>query len=132
MACGAHVTDAAAAYGDHIRDKLQVPQGGFEKKYPGDNGILSKLSIIQETPEKRVRMAHLAIVGSHSVNGVAELHSRILKEDMFREFSSIFPGKFINVTNGITQRRWLLQSNPGLSSLISSKIGQNGLPTSMS
>jgi starch phosphorylase len=92
-------------------------------KFPHRPEILSRLSIIQEEPDKRVRMAHLAIVGSHSVNGVAALHSRILKEDIFPEFDEIFPGKFINVTNGITQRRWLLQSNPPLAELISSSIG---------
>ncbi len=94
-----------------------------DTKFPGDQGMLSRLSIIQEHPEKRVRMAHLAIVGSHTVNGVAELHSHILREDLFRDFNAIYHGRFTNVTNGITQRRWLLQANPALSELISSTIG---------
>lgn len=93
------------------------------RRYPGNNDILSRMSIIQEFPEKSVRMAHLAIVGSHSVNGVAELHSRILTTSLFRDFHEFYPGKFKNITNGITQRRWLLQANPGLSSLITQAIG---------
>jgi len=92
-------------------------------KFPHRPELLSRLSIIEEWPQKRVRMAHLAIVGSHRVNGVAELHSRILRDDLFPEFSEMFPGKFINVTNGITQRRWLLQANPSLADLITSVIG---------
>jgi starch phosphorylase len=93
------------------------------RRYPGNNEILSRMSIIQDFPEKSVRMAHLAIVGSHSVNGVAELHSRILTTSLFRDFHEFYPGKFKNITNGITQRRWLLQANPGLSKLITETIG---------
>ncbi|MDH5655730.1 MAG: glycogen/starch/alpha-glucan phosphorylase, partial [Spirochaetia bacterium] len=97
----------------------------LKKRYPGNAEILSRLSIIQEGREKRVRMAHLAIVGSHTVNGVAALHSQILKDSLFKEFHEFYPGKFINVTNGITQRRWLLQANPSLSELITQKIGDD-------
>ena len=68
-------------------------------------------------------MAHLAIVGSHSVNGVADLHTRILKSGLFKDFDDIFPGRIKNVTNGITPRRWLYQANPSLSRLITSVIG---------
>jgi len=93
------------------------------KKHPGDAERLARMSLIEEGPEKRVRMAYLAIVGSHSVNGVAELHTRILKTSLFRDFDEFFPGRIRNVTNGITQRRWLLQANPGLSALITSHIG---------
>ena len=93
------------------------------KKYPGNVDKLSRLSLIQEAPERSVRMAHLAIVGSHSVNGVAELHTRILKSRLFKDFDDLFPGRIKNVTNGITPRRWLLQANPELSELITSKIG---------
>lgn len=92
-------------------------------KYPNRDDLLSKLSIIEEGAQKKVRMAHLAIIGSHKVNGVAELHSSILKESLFKEFHEIYPDKFINITNGITQRRWLLQANPALADLISSQIG---------
>jgi glycogen phosphorylase len=93
------------------------------KAHPGDEALLSRLSIIAEGPEKRVRMAHLAIVGSHAVNGVAALHTRILKEQLFRDFDRFYPGKFRNVTNGVTPRRWVLQANPALSRLITETIG---------
>lgn len=94
-------------------------------KYPARNDLVAKLSLIDESYPKRVRMAHLAIVGSHTVNGVAQLHSKILKEGLFREFSDLYPNKFTNVTNGVTPRRWILQANPELTRLISSKIGES-------
>ena len=81
------------------------------------------MSLIQEGPEPTIRMAYLAIVGSFSVNGVAELHSRLLQEGMFRDFAELWPEKFNNKTNGVTQRRWLAACNAGLSELITSKIG---------
>jgi len=81
------------------------------------------LSLIQEGPVRMVRMANLAIVGSHTVNGVAALHSRILRERLFRDFERVFPGRLQNVTNGITPRRWLYQANPELSELITTRIG---------
>ena len=81
------------------------------------------MSIIEEGDEQRVRMATLAIVGGHSVNGVAALHSEILKKDLFKDFYEMSPEKFSNKTNGITQRRWLLKSNPALSKLITGAIG---------
>jgi glycogen phosphorylase len=95
----------------------------ISKTYPDESGRLSRMSIIEEGPEKRVRMANLAIVGSHSVNGVAALHSEIIKDQVFKEFYELWPEKFNNKTNGITQRRWLKLCNPRLSSLIDSKIG---------
>jgi len=91
--------------------------------FPNDGGIASRLSIIQEGFPKRVRMAHLAVVGSHSVNGVAALHTRLLKEFVMADFYRLWPGKFNNKTNGVTQRRWLRQANPALSRLISDTIG---------
>lgn len=91
--------------------------------YPGDVGRLRAMSIIEEGESKKVCMAHLAIVGSHSVNGVAKLHTRLLKERMFKSFHQFFPGKFNSKTNGITPRRWLLKANPRLAELISGKIG---------
>jgi starch phosphorylase len=94
-----------------------------EAKWPGDTAMKRKLSIIEEGPVQMVRMAHLAVVGSHSVNGVAALHTQLLKSDLFPEFDELFPGKFNNKTNGITPRRWLLSCNEGLSNLITSKIG---------
>jgi starch phosphorylase len=93
------------------------------KKYPGNVEMLSRLSLIREEPERSVQMAHLAILGSHSVNGVAELHTQILKRRLFKDFDEFFPGRIQNVTNGITPRRWLLQANPELSELITSKVG---------
>ncbi|WP_321492450.1 glycogen/starch/alpha-glucan phosphorylase [uncultured Desulfobacter sp.] len=96
-----------------------------EKQYPDSPELLRRVSIIEDGLEQRVRMAHLAIVGSHTVNGVAALHSRILKERLFKDFDIIFPGKIINVTNGVTPRRWVLQANPALSSLITETIGSD-------
>ncbi|MHB1563075.1 MAG: glycogen/starch/alpha-glucan phosphorylase [Leptospirillum sp.] len=91
--------------------------------YPGDNALLQRISIIDDGPPKKVRMAHLAFVGSHRVNGVAKIHTDLMKETIFSDLERFSPGKIINITNGITPRRWLKQANPGLSSLISEKIG---------
>lgn len=91
--------------------------------FAGDNEMLSRVSLINEKGVKAVRMAYLAIVGSHSVNGVAALHSEILKKGLFSDFERIFPGRIKNITNGITPRRWLYQANPLLSRLITSAIG---------
>jgi starch phosphorylase len=95
------------------------------REVPADTDRLQRMSLIEEGDEKKVRMANLAIVGSHSINGVSELHTRILKDDLFREFFEIYPKRFNNKTNGITQRRWLLLSNPRLSKLISDRIGES-------
>ncbi|MBU0675415.1 MAG: glycogen/starch/alpha-glucan phosphorylase [Proteobacteria bacterium] len=92
-------------------------------RFPGDEEMLRRMSIIQEGDVKRVRMAHLAIVGSHSVNGVAELHTHLMMTRIFKEFHEFFPGRFNCKTNGITQRRWLLKCNPTLAGLIQSRIG---------
>lgn len=91
-------------------------------KYPGDEERVQRLSIIENG---QIRMAHLAIYGSHKVNGVARLHSQILKEDTFKDFAEMFPEKFTNVTNGVTQRRWLLHANPLLSAFITKRIGKS-------
>ena len=92
-------------------------------RHPGDVGRLQRMSLIDEGDGKRVRMANLAIVGSCSVNGVAALHSRILRERVFPDFTEQFPEKFSNKTNGVTQRRWLLKANPALAALITERIG---------
>jgi glycogen phosphorylase len=92
-------------------------------RYPGDGERAARLSLIDETGERYVRMAHLASVGSHAINGVAELHSELLKQDVLRDFYELFPGKFVNVTNGVTPRRWMVLYNPKLSELITAKIG---------
>lgn len=91
--------------------------------YRVDDGRLARLSLIDETGEKFVRMANLACVGSHAINGVAALHTELLKHDVLRDFYELFPEKFLNVTNGVTPRRWLLLSNPGLAQLITDAIG---------
>ena len=91
--------------------------------FPGDSAILNRMSIIQEEPWRGVRMAHLAVVGSSHVNGVAELHSQLLRDKVLRDFSDMWPAKFTNVTNGITPRRFLRVANPGLSALITDTIG---------
>jgi len=92
-------------------------------KWPADMGRISRMSIIEEGSTKQVRMAHLSIVGSHSVNGVAALHSKLITTDLVPDFFEMMPKKFNNKTNGITQRRWLLNVNPELAGLISKTIG---------
>ncbi len=92
--------------------------------FPGDSRKLEDLSIIEEKPVKQVRMAYLSIVGSRSTNGVAALHTKLLQERLVSDFATIFPERFNNKTNGITQRRWLLKANPLLAELISEEIGQ--------
>jgi starch phosphorylase len=92
-------------------------------RFGADDARFARMSLIEENGEPRVRMANLAIVGSHAVNGVAELHTEILKTDVFREFHELWPDKIRNKTNGVTPRRWLLKSNPELSALITDAIG---------
>jgi glycogen phosphorylase len=93
--------------------------------WPDDGDRAERLAILGgQAPQRTVRMAHLAIAGSHSVNGVAELHSEILKTNVFPDFNAIYPGRFNNKTNGITQRRWLMKCNPGLAALITDAIGE--------
>ena len=96
-------------------------------KYPGDNDRLARVSLIDEHDQKYVRMANLATVGGHAVNGVAALHSELLKKTTLHDFYEMFPEKFLNVTNGVTPRRWMALCNPELSQLISSKIGEGWL-----
>ncbi len=92
-------------------------------KYPGNDAVLRRLSIIDEDGSKAVRMAHLATVASHHVNGVAALHSELVKKDLFPEFAALWPEKFTNVTNGVTPRRWVALANPQLSALLNETIG---------
>jgi starch phosphorylase len=94
-----------------------------QARFPGDTERLARMSIVEEHWERKIRMAHLAIIGSHSVNGVAALHSEILKSSLFRDFYEMYPARFNNKTNGITQRRWLKMANPPLAALISEYIG---------
>lgn len=101
--------------------------GPVEKKWPGNNDIKTRLSIINENNGhvKRIRMSHLAIVGSHRVNGVAEIHTEILKNGIFRQFFDLWPEKFLNVTNGVTPRRWINTINHPLSSLLTKTLGND-------
>ena len=92
-------------------------------KYPGDPAKVQRLSLIEEGYPKMVRMAYLSIVCSHTVNGVAALHSQLLKETIFKEFDELYPGKLQNKTNGVTPRRWIHCCNPGLSELLSDTLG---------
>lgn len=96
-------------------------------KWPGDFERQSRLSIIEEGEQKYVRMAHLAIVASFSVNGVADLHSKLLCAGLFKDFYELWPEKFNNKTNGVTPRRWIAHANPALSTLITDKIGEGWL-----
>jgi starch phosphorylase len=97
-----------------------------EAKWPGDNGKKRACSLIEENGQKMVRMAHLAVVGTHAVNGVAALHTALLRKNLFPEFDALFPGKFQNKTNGITPRRWLLECNPRLAALATRTLGDAG------
>jgi len=93
------------------------------REHPDDDARVARMSLIQEGPVRMVRMANLATVGSHSVNGVAALHSELVRTDLLRDFAEMFPERFNNKTNGVTPRRWLLQCNPRLARLITDRIG---------
>ena len=110
----------------HLEIILRINQGFMEEAAthrPGDHDFLRRLSLIDESGERRVRMAHLSIVGSHKVNGVSALHSDLLVATIFADFASLWPARFTNMTNGVTPRRWLAQANPGLAALIDKTIG---------
>ena len=100
------------------------------QRYPHDDRRIARMSIVQEGSQKYIRMAHLACVGSHAINGVAALHTELLQQQVLRDFYELWPEKFNNKTNGVTPRRWLLLSNPKLSELITQKIG-NGWATNL-
>src|SRR4029079_12581873 len=93
------------------------------QRWPGDGDRKRRMSIFDDGEQKNVRMGHLSIVGSHSVNGVAALHSELVKTNLVPDFYDLWPWKFNNKTNGVTQRRWLLKSNPSLAKLITETIG---------
>ncbi len=97
--------------------------GDVARRWPGDDARLRRMSLIEEAAPRRVRMAHLATVGSHAVNGVSAIHSDLVKTRLLPDFHAMFPGRFRNVTNGVTPRRWLKMCNPGLSDLITERIG---------
>jgi starch phosphorylase len=93
------------------------------RRFPGDADLLRRVSLIAEEGERQVRMAHLACVGSHTVNGVAALHTRLMRETIFADFARLFPDRFVSITNGVTPRRWLAHANPGLAELLRKPIG---------
>ena len=95
--------------------------------FPNDEQLVTDLSLVEGWEEKRIRMANLACVGSHAINGVAALHTELLKQDTLKQFAKLWPNKFYNKTNGVTPRRWILLSNPQLSALITEKIGDGWL-----
>jgi starch phosphorylase len=95
------------------------------RRYPGDLARLARMSLIEETPVRKVRMAHLAIVGTHSTNGVAAIHSELLRTRTVKDFAEMFPERFSNKTNGVTPRRWLLLCNPPLAALLTEAIGDS-------
>src|SRR5229473_1599148 len=94
------------------------------KRWPLDAERQRRMSIIEEGPEKQVRMAHLAIVGSHAVNGVSKLHTELLKNELVPDFAHLWPERFTNKTNGVAPRRWILKANPGLSALLTHTVGE--------
>jgi starch phosphorylase len=99
--------------------------GDVQKRYPGDAARVERMSLIEETPARQVRMANLAIVGTHSTNGVAQIHSDLLRTRVVSDFADLFPERFKNKTNGVTPRRWLLLANPELAELITEAIGDS-------
>ncbi len=104
----------------HFLDEVRM-------RFLGDEERVARLSVIDESGERYVRMAHLACVGSHAINGVAELHSQLLRQDVLKDFYALWPDKFCNITNGVTPRRWLALSNPRLAELITEAIGEHWL-----
>lgn len=110
----------------HLQIIYQINRDFLEEvsaKYPGDMDRRRRMSLILEEGDRRVRMAYLSVVGSHRVNGVAKLHSQLMRETIFADFAELWPDRFTNVTNGIAVRRWLKQANPGLAQLITERLG---------
>uniref|UniRef100_A0A7M4FXR7 Alpha-1,4 glucan phosphorylase n=1 Tax=Crocodylus porosus TaxID=8502 RepID=A0A7M4FXR7_CROPO len=118
--------DPVRASFETFPDKVSARTGKFLwALYPGDVDRLRRMSVIEEGDCKRINMAHLCVIGSHAVNGVARIHSEIVKNSVFKDFYDLEPEKFQNKTNGITPRRWLLLCNPGLAEVIAEKIGED-------
>ena len=121
----AHVRQAAAA--PPARSSTRSTPASWTRRgmrFWGDDARIARLSLIDESGERYVRMANLACVGSHAINGVAELHSELLKQDVLQDFHALWPEKFSNKTNGVTPRRWMVLSNPRLARLITDAIGE--------
>ena len=116
------------AGGKDLSSKIESFKGMIsqvQEQYPNDTDLLGRASIIDESNGRRVRMAWLAVVVSHKVNGVSELHSNLMVQSLFADFAKIFPGRFTNVTNGVTPRRWLAVANPSLSAVLDEHLGRN-------
>jgi starch phosphorylase len=110
----------------HLQLIYQVNQrflGTVRHRHPGDEGLVQRVSLIDEAGERRVRMANLAILGSHAVNGVSALHTNLMRDTLFADFERLFPGRITNITNGITPRRWLNEANPPLAALAARRTG---------
>ncbi len=110
----------------HLQIVYQINRDFLEQvsaRFPNDFDRRRRMSLINEDGDRRVRMAYLSVVGSHKINGVAKLHSRLMRETIFADFAEMWPERFTNVTNGIAVRRWLKQANPGLSALLTEKLG---------
>jgi starch phosphorylase len=103
-----------------------------QTRWPSEPERMDRMSIIEEHPRKQIRMAHLATVGSHSVNGVAKLHSKLIESMLLRDFHELWPGRFNNKTNGVTPRRWILHANPRLTRTITSRIGSSWIDSDLS
>ncbi|KAF4531203.1 hypothetical protein B566_EDAN019257, partial [Ephemera danica] len=113
----------------HMQIILRINQAMLDhaaRVRPGDNEFLRRLSIIDESGDRRVRMANLSVVGSHKVNGVSALHSRLVTETIFADFAALWPERFVNMTNGVTPRRWLAQANAPLSALLYAPTARHG------
>ena len=110
----------------HLQIIYEINQRMLEQvrhRYPGDVERMRRMSIVDESDGRRLRMAHLAVVGSHHVNGVSAIHTDIMRKTIFADFDAFYPGAILNITNGVTPRRWIHQANPRLSTLISERIG---------
>ena len=123
----AHEQAAAAPPPDHLSDQLDSPTGRQGRSASADPAMVSSLSLIDENHEKRVRMGHLAFVGSRRVNGVSALHSDLMRRTVFGPLEAMRPGIIVNKTNGVSFRRWLYQANPGLTSLLTDALGERVL-----
>src|SRR4029079_16439763 len=98
-----------------------------QRNWPGDDQRLARMSIIEEGGRRQIRMAHLATVGAHSINGVAKLHSDLVKAELLHDFYELWPERFNNKTNGVTPRRWMLHANKRLTKLLTSRIGSGSI-----
>ena len=112
----------------HLQIIFEINRRFLERvsmRFPRDSDRLKRMSLVEEEPQRQIRMAYLATVGSHSINGVAALHTKLLTKNLFRDFYEFFPDRFNNKTNGVTQRRWLLKANTPLADWITQKIGDD-------